>query len=86
MYNLSSQQPRPIQVICYSGHSYADKPKSFISNGEQYDIDSIEREWLEPREKHFIVKTIRAGHSKSEKRCHICYDTREDTWQLKEIQ
>jgi predicted adenine nucleotide alpha hydrolase (AANH) superfamily ATPase len=85
MQNSSSPQLPPIKVTCYSSHSYADRPTSFVWNGEQYDINNIEHEWLEPGRKHFVVKAARAGRPESEKRCHICYDTQEDIWQLKEI-
>ena len=80
------QKPQPIQVACYSGRSYADQPTSFVCNGERYDIDSIEREWLEPGEKHFIVQSTKAEMPHDEKRFHICYDTHEDIWRLNEIQ
>ena len=72
----------PIRLACRSGRSYADRPTSFVWNGERYDIAGIEREWLEPGAKHFIVKAAIAGNPESEKRCHICYDTREDLWRL----
>jgi len=48
-------------VSCRSDYSYADRPTSFVWNGERYDIGSIEREWLEPGTKHFIVKAAKAG-------------------------
>jgi hypothetical protein len=77
---------RHIQVACRSGRSYADRPTSFVLNGERYDIDGIEREWLEPDGKHFIVKATVAGNTEMQKRYHICYDTREDLWRLCENQ
>jgi hypothetical protein len=86
MQNSSSRQLQPIKVTCYSSHSYADRPVSFVWNQERHEITNIEREWLEPGGKHFAVKATRAGRPESEKHCHICYDTREDTWQLNEIQ
>ena len=76
----------PIRVACRSGRSYADRPTSFVWNGERYDISGIEREWLEPGGKHFIVKAAIAGNAESEKNWHICYDTSEDLWRLYEIQ
>ncbi len=73
---------RPIQVTCYSGHSYADRPASFVWQGKQYEVNEIEKEWLEPRQKHFIV---RATGEKGEKRFDICYDEREDSSSLREV-
>jgi hypothetical protein len=86
MQNSSSQQLQSIQVACHSGRSYDDRPTSFVWNGKRYDIDSIEREWLEPDEKHFIVQAIKAETPYDEKRFDICYYTQEDIWRLNEIQ
>lgn len=52
-----TELPRQIQVTCYSGCSYADRPASFVWQGEKYEVKAIEKEWLEPGEKHFTVKT-----------------------------
>ena len=82
----NSRQFQPIEVSCHSGCSYAERPTSFVLDEERYDIADIEREWFEPGEKHFIVIAVRENAVESEKRLHICYDTREDTWQLKETQ
>jgi len=73
---------RPIQVTCYSGRSYADRPASFVWQDKQYEVNKIEKEWLEPRQKHFIV---RATGEKGEKRFDICYDEGEDSWSLREV-
>jgi len=86
MQNPSSQQLQLIQVKCYSSHSYADRPTSFIWNCERFEITKVESEWFEPDEKHFIVQATRAQTQHDEKRFEICYDTHEDIWQLNEIQ
>jgi hypothetical protein len=83
MQNYSSQKFQSIQVACYSGRSYADRPTSFVWNYERYEITKIEGEWLEPAQKRFIVQATRAQTQHDEKRFEICYDTHEDTWQLK---
>ena len=72
-------------VSCYSGRSYADRPVSFVWRNERYEIESVEREWLEPAGKHFIVYATKAGGMEGEKRFEICYYTREDSWQLREV-
>jgi hypothetical protein len=79
---MRSSLYRTIKVDCHSGRSYADRPISLVWNGERYEISEIECEWLEPGEKHFIVKAARAEEAESEKRIHICYDTVEDLWRL----
>lgn len=67
------------EVTCYSGRSYADRPASFVWQGTRYEVKEVEREWQEPGEKHFLVKT------EDEKRFEICYHERQDSWSLIEI-
>ena len=71
--------PQPIQVTCYSGRSYADRPASFVWQDKRFEVKEIEREWLEPGERHFLVKT------EDEKRFGICYHEGEDSWSLIEL-
>jgi len=75
-----------INVTCHSGRSYADRPTSFVWDSERYEITGIEREWLEPGEKHFIVQSTMSEMPRDAKRFEICYDTQEDIWRLNEIQ
>ena len=72
--------PEPVKVTCYSGRSYADRPASFVWQGIKYEVKEVEREWLEPGERHFLVKT------EDEKRFEICYHEREDSWSLIELE
>ena len=77
-----------VQVQCYSGRSYADRPASFVWQDKHYKVKDIEKEWLEPGKKHFVVIT-RGGErgecEKDEKRFEICYDERGDSWWLREV-
>jgi len=78
----------PTHVTCYSGRSYADRPASFVWQDKQYEVKEVEREWLEPGEKHFIVQATGEKNEKSEKdekRFQICYHEREDWWSLREL-
>ena len=77
--------PEPIQVTCYSGRKYADRPASFVWQNKQYEVKAIEREWLEPGERHFVVRTTSGKGEKGEKRFEICYHEQEDSWSLIEI-
>lgn len=70
---------QPIQVTCYSGRTYADRPSSFIWQDRKCEVEKIEKEWVEPGEKHFIVR------SQDEKRFELCYIEREDSWSLIEL-
>jgi hypothetical protein len=85
MQNSSPQQFQTIRVTCHSGRSYADRPTSLVWNGERYEITEIEREWLEPDGKHFIVQATGTETPRDAKRFEICYYTKEDLWRLNEI-
>jgi len=77
-----------IQVQSYSGRSYADRPASLVWQDEQYEVKDIEKEWIEPGQKHFVVVTTSAKGAKGEKdekRFEICYDERGDSWWLREV-
>ena len=63
-----------IEVKCYSGYTYAERPISFIIQGKDYQIESIEKEWREPGERWFLVIT---GDNKYFK---LCYNEAHDEW------
>ena len=46
-----------LKVKCYSGHTYAERPRSFLWEGIEYEVEEIERAWQEPGERHFHVRT-----------------------------
>ena len=46
-----------VQVACYSGRTYADRPVSFIWEDVELRVKEVEREWQEPGERHFRVRT-----------------------------
>ena len=68
-----------VQVQCYSGHTYAERPDSFLWQGELHRVQRIEREWLEPGERHFRIRT---GENKL---FELCYNESKDEWLLKEL-
>ena len=68
-----------LEVRCYSGYTYAERPRSFRWEGEEYEVEDIEREWHEPGERHFQV---RAGSSKL---FHIWYNETKRQWSLIEL-
>ncbi len=69
-----------ILVTCYSGRSYADRPAWFVWQGKRYDVKQVEREWLEPGERHFVVKT------EERERFELFYRESEDRWSLAELE
>lgn len=72
--------PQPVKVTCYSGRAYADRPASFVWQGVKYEVDDIEREWQEPGEKHFLIKT------EDDRRFELCYIEQDDIWWLRELE
>ncbi len=68
-----------LKVNCYSGHTYAERPESFLCQGIEYEVDEIERAWQEPREKHFQVRT------KDNKLFQLYYNETEKEWSLIEL-
>ena len=73
------------QVQCYSGRSYAERPASFVWQDRHYTVMDIEKEWLEPGQKHFAVIAISKNSEESGKRFDIYYDEREYSWSLHEL-
>jgi hypothetical protein len=67
-----------LTVKCYSGHTYAERPKSFQWQGVEHEVEEIEKEWLEPGERHFQVRT---GDNKS---FQLCYNESQQKWSIKE--
>jgi hypothetical protein len=76
---LSSNGLKNLKVHCYSGQSYAERPKSFVWEGTEYEVEEIEKEWLEPGERHFQVRT------KDNKLFQLCYNEFQDQWSLTDI-
>jgi len=68
-----------LKVNCYSGHTYAERPKSFQWEGIEYEVEEIERAWQEPGEKHFQVRT------RDNKLFNLCYNETQRQWWLIEL-
>ena len=68
-----------IKVNCYSGHTYAERPVSFIWQGIEYEVEEIEKAWQEPGERYFQVRT------KDNKLFRLSYNETEDQWSLIEL-
>ena len=68
-----------IQVKCYSGHTYAERPQSFLWQGTEYKVGEIEKAWQEPGKKLFKVIT------KQGKSFELCYNETEDRWSATEL-
>ena len=65
-----------VEVRCYSGHTYAERPESFRWKGAEYLVTRIEKSWKEPDGKCFQVST---GDNK---RFRLCYNVANDKWSV----
>ena len=68
-----------VQVNCYSGHIYAERPKSFLWQDTEYRVKEIEKAWQEPGKKLFKVITDRG------KTFELCYNETQDQWSAIEL-
>ena len=66
-----------VEVKCYSGHTYAERPLAFTWQGKEYRVVEIVKEWRGEGGKCFIVRT---GDNKS---FQLCYNEAQDTWRLR---
>ena len=68
-----------IKVNCYSGHTYAEEPRSFLWEGIEYEVEEIEKSWQEPGQRHFQVRT------RDNKLFQLCYNDMQRQWSVVEI-
>jgi len=68
-----------LKVNCYSGHTYAEEPRSFLWEGIEYEVEKIVKTWQEPGRRHFQV------HTRDNKMFQLCYDETEKQWSLVEV-
>jgi len=69
----------PVQVTCYSGHTYAERPKSFLWEGREHRVKMVEKEWQEPGERHFRIRT------EDDRMFELCYYESRDEWSAVEL-
>jgi hypothetical protein len=70
---------KTLKVKCYSGSRYAERPVSFVWGDEAYEVEEIEREWQEPGERYFQIRT------KDNKIFKLCYNETQEEWSLIEV-
>ncbi len=68
-----------LKVDCYSGHIYAERPRSFLWEGVEYEVEEIKKEWLEPGERHFQVRIS------DNKLFQLCYNEMGKQWSLVKV-
>jgi len=70
---------RTVQVTCYSGCSYAERPVSLVWDGVEHKVKKIEKEWQEPGARLFQVRTESGGLFV------LSYNERGDEWSAYEL-
>ena len=65
---------RESTVSCYSGHSYAVRPKSFTWQDEVHQVSAVISEEHTPQGKRFLVKTPDGDLF------YLDYDINDDSW------
>ena len=68
-----------IKVNCYSGHIYAEEPRSFVWQEEELKVKSIEKIWREPSQRFFRVVT------EDGRLFELCYNEADDRWSAVEL-
>jgi len=68
-----------LKVNCYSGHTYAERPRSFLWQGTEYKVQEIEKVWQEPGKKLFRITTDKG------KAFELCYNEAEEQWSAIEL-
>ena len=68
-----------LKVTCYSGHTYAERPQSFLWRGREYKVKEIEKAWLEPGKRLFKVTTGKG------ELFELCYNEADDQWSAIEL-
>ncbi len=66
-------------VTCYSGHACAERPMSVTWDRVELRVKEIERQWREPGEKRFRVRT------EDERPFDLCYHEDGDWWLATEV-
>jgi len=67
------------KVNCYSGYTYAERPKSFLWQGIEYEVEKIASNWQEPGKKYFKIIT------RDNKLFTLCYNEIDKEWSLTEL-
>ncbi len=70
---------KAIQVECYSGSRYGERPLSFTLDGEPYIVKVVEKSWRTPSALHFRVRT-EDGES-----FELAYHEKADSWNVEKL-
>jgi hypothetical protein len=63
-----------VSVKCYSGYLYAEEPRSFVWQGSELKVESVQAAWREPGKRLFKVVTLDG------RLFELCYNEATDHW------
>ncbi|MGE5138942.1 MAG: hypothetical protein ACM3JD_05750 [Rudaea sp.] len=66
-------------VSCYSSYAYAVEPRAFEELGRTHSVARIERAWIEPGERHFLVR------DEEDRRIELVYQVLLDRWSMQRL-
>jgi hypothetical protein len=67
---------KAVQVECYSGSRYGERPLSFILDDERYVVKAVEKSWRTPSVLHFRVRT------EDDQSFELAYREKTDEWHI----
>lgn len=67
-----------LEVDCYAGAGYPERPRAFTWHGERHEVKEVERRWRTPADYGFSVRTTDGEHFT------LLYHEREDRWTLRQ--
>lgn len=66
-----------LEVICYSGHTYAQRPVAFTWRGSRHNVEDVLKAWREPDGLRFRVRAADG------RQYLLSYDEVQDKWTIK---
>lgn len=74
-----------VVVHCYSGHTYAQEPHSFVWQGREYSVVSLEgvRRVLDNVTGTMVVEFI--VETDAHTRFRLCYNEGDDSWTIDQV-
>jgi hypothetical protein len=72
-------EPDAVKVECYSGHTYAQEPRTVVWQGRHYPVVRVEQRWRTPEGPAFRVQVEAEGAFE------LHYDELEDRWSLAQV-
>jgi hypothetical protein len=67
----------PVEVECYSGYTFAERPTAFTWLGQRYQIERVLKQWRSPHGPGFQVVTSDGA------RFQLLYHEPNENWVLK---